>query len=214
MAGQRPRAVVVGVAGGSGAGKSSVVRRLVQGLGAGEVAVVRHDAYYRDLSHLTPAERERVNYDHPDAIETDLLVRHVGALLEGSGVDVPDYDFTEHVRRPAPVRVEWRPVVIVDGLFVLSDQRLRPLLDLRVFVDTPETVRLERRLRRDVLERGRSPASVEAQYRATVRPMHLEFVEPSKVHADVIIADGGDNRAGIDLAVARIRALVASVWGD
>jgi uridine kinase len=206
--------VLVGVAGGSGAGKSAVVRRLVAGLGTGEVAVVRHDAYYRDLSHLAPAEREGVNYDHPDAVETSLLVDHLDRLLEGDPIEAPVYDFVAHVRRDDPVLVEWRPVVLVDGLFVLSDERLRQRLDLKVFVDTPDAVRLERRLRRDVVERGRSADSVLSQYHTTVRPMHLEFIEPSKAHADIILAEGGDNLAGIELVVARVRALAAARWED
>lgn len=212
MPGPDRRAVLVGVAGGSGAGKSSVVRRLVAELGPGEVAVVHQDSYYRDLSHLAPAERATRNYDHPDAIESDLLIRHVEALVQGDSVESPVYDFSEHVRRPESVRLEWRPVVILDGVFVLAEPRLRDLLDLKVFVDTPDSVRLDRRLRRDVVERGRSADAVVAQYRETVRPMHREFVEPSKAHADIIVADGGENQAGVGLVAARVRALAGGAW--
>jgi uridine kinase len=214
MTGEGQRPVVVGVAGGSGAGKSTVVRRVGELLGAADVAVLHHDAYYRDLSHLPPAERDSVNYDHPDALETSLLARHIQALLEGRDVDVPVYDFTEHVRRAETLRVEWRPVVITEGMFILADARLRELLDLKVYVDTPDPVRLDRRLRRDMVERGRSADSVMTQYRATVRPMHREFIEPSKAHADIVIVNGGDDGAGIDQLATRVRALVARVRGD
>jgi uridine kinase len=189
-----------------------VVDRLLKALGD-EVATVLHsDAYYRDLSHLTPQERESVNYDHPDAIEASLLLDHLGELAAGRAVHMPAYDFAQHVRHADPLPLEWRPVVIVDGMFVLVDPRLREVLDLKVFVDTPGPVRLERRLRRDVVERGRSTDSVLAQYGDTVLPMHEQFIEPSKIFADIIVADGGDNLAAIELILERLRTLVAHAW--
>jgi uridine kinase len=205
------RPILVGVAGGSGSGKTTVVHRMVEAIGAEDVVVLHHDAYYRDQSHLAPEERARINYDHPDALETDFLVRHLQALLAGQPVQVPVYDFARHVRLPGPRPVEPRPVVILDGILILWDARLRSLMDIRVFVDADADVRLERRLRRDMVERGRSVESVLTQYMATVRPMHLEFVEPSKRYADVIIPRGGHNQVGVDLVVATVRGMMARV---
>jgi uridine kinase len=203
------RPVLVGVAGGSGAGKSTAVRHIADELRDTPVAVVHHDSYYRDLSHLTPAEREAVNYDHPHALETTLLVRHLEALAAGQDVDLPVYDFERHVRRAETVRLEASPVIILDGILILADDRLRRLLDLKVYVDTPDADRLDRRLQRDVATRGRSERSVLSQYDATVRPMHREFVEPSRRHADVVLANGGHDRAGVERVVARIRRILA-----
>lgn len=197
--------VLIGVAGGSGSGKTTVVRRIVDAVGANDVIVLHHDSYYRDGSHLPMEERRAVNYDHPDSLETELLVEHLEALLGGLPADVPVYDFEHHVRLPEPERTEPRPVIILDGILILWDQRLRSLMDLKLFVDADADVRLGRRLRRDMDERGRTPESVLAQYMATVRPMHLEFVEPSKRYADVIIPRGGHNEVGVDMVVAMIR---------
>jgi uridine kinase len=208
--GAQPRPVILGVAGGSGSGKTTVVERLTRALGEPDVAVIHHDSYYRDASHLPPEERESINYDHPDSLETELLITHLEALLDGHAVDVPVYDFADHVRLPETERVEPRPVVILDGILILWDRRLRELLDVKLFVDADADVRLGRRLRRDMEERGRSPGSVLAQYMATVRPMHLEFVEPTKRYADMIIPRGGHNQVGVDMVVATVR----SVLGD
>jgi uridine kinase len=202
------RPILLGVAGGSGSGKTTVVRRLVEAIGPGAVVVLHHDSYYRDTGHLPREERVRINYDHPDALETDLLVEHLGRLLEGHAVGMPVYDFAEHVRRAETVRVEPRPVIILDGILILWDARLRELMDVKLFVDADADVRLDRRLRRDMAERGRSAESVLTQYMATVRPMHLEFVEPSKRYADVIIPRGGHNRIGVDLVVATVRGML------
>jgi uridine kinase len=202
------RPILIGVAGGSGSGKTTVVRRIVESIGAGSVVVLHHDSYYRDTAQLPREERVLINYDHPDALETDLLVGHLEALLAGRAVDVPVYDFAEHVRRAETVRVEARPVLILDGILILWDARLRELMDVKLFVDADSDVRLDRRLRRDMAERGRSAESVLTQYMATVRPMHLEFVEPSKRYADVIIPRGGHNRIGVDLVVATVRGML------
>jgi uridine kinase len=201
--------IVVGVAGGSSSGKTTVVRQIVSKLAPQTVTVVRHDAYYRDLSHLPKAQRALVNFDHPDALETDLLAQHLEVLRRGESVSLPRYDFTTHTRRPETTRADPTPVVIVDGILVLADADLRRLMDIRIFVDTDADLRLIRRLRRDTRERGRTVESVIQQYVATVRPMHLEFVEPSKRHADVIIPEGGDNRVAIDMVVARLHMLLA-----
>jgi uridine kinase len=201
------RPLVLGVAGGSGSGKTTVVRRLNAALGgAGAVSVLHHDSYYRDASHLSPEERKGINYDHPDSLETELLIDHLRSLLEGRAVEVPVYDFANHVRTDRTARVEPRPVVILDGILILWDQQLRELMDVKLFVDADADVRLERRLRRDMEERGRSPDSVLTQYMKTVRPMHLEFVEPSKRYADVIIPRGGQNRVGVDMVLAMVRS--------
>jgi uridine kinase len=204
------RPVILGVAGGSGSGKTTVVRRLISALGGhADVSVLHHDSYYRDAAHLPPEERAEINYDHPDSLETELLIEHLEALLRGEPVDVPVYDFANHVRTDRTERIEARPVIILDGILILWDHRLRELMDVKLFVDADADVRLGRRLRRDMEERGRTPDSVLAQYMATVRPMHLEFVEPSKRYADVIIPRGGHNRVGVEMVVATVRSLIA-----
>ena len=204
------RAVLIGVAGGSGSGKTTVVRRIVDAIGSDDVVVLHHDAYYRDASHLPPDERAAINYDHPESLETELLIDHLERLLDGYAVNVPVYDFASHTRIEATRRIEPRPVVILDGILILWDRRLRELMDVKLFVDADADVRLGRRLRRDMEERGRSPDSVLNQYMATVRPMHLEFVEPSKRYADVIIPRGGHNKVGVDLVVATVRSALAA----
>lgn len=170
--------------------------------------MIHHDAYYRDLSHLAPAERDTTNFDHPDSLETELLVEHVGHLLDGHAVDMPVYDFRTHSRRKESHRLAPRPVLLIDGILVLADPRLRDLMDLKAFVDTDEETRLRRRIRRDVRDRGRTRESVLAQFNDDVRPMHDQFVEPSKAHADVIIRDGGYNREAVFALVDRVRRLL------
>ncbi len=202
--------VIIGVAGGSGSGKTTVVRRLIDALGNDDVAVLHHDSYYCDASHLPPRERAEINYDHPDSLETELLIDHLRSLLDGRAVDVPVYDFANHVRTDRTQRVEPRSVIILDGILILWDRRLRELMNVKLFVDADADVRLGRRLRRDMEERGRSADSVLTQYMDTVRPMHLEFVEPSKRYADVIIPRGGHNRVGVEMVVATIRSAAGS----
>jgi uridine kinase len=201
-------ALTIGVAGGSGSGKSTVVRALTDAVGAGNVAVLPHDAYYRDYSHLSLEARTQINWDHPDALETPLLVEQLSALVEGCPIMRPVYDFVNYTRLPGPERVEPRPVVIVDGILILSEAALRDLLDIKVYVDTDPDIRFIRRLQRDIVLRGRQLSSVVEQYLRTVRPMHLEFVEPSKRYADLIIPEGGYNRVAIDMLVARVRAVL------
>jgi len=201
--------VVLGVAGGSGSGKSTVVREVCRILGPGVASVIHHDAYYRDLSRLSSEQRAAVNFDHPDSLETDLLVAHVESLLSGRTVELPTYDFSTHTRAEATEIREPTPLLILDGILVLADARLRSVMDLKVFVDTEADLRLLRRIRRDVVKRGRTAHSVIAQYEATVRPMHLEFVEPSKRHADLIVPEGGYNRVAVDLVVTKLRTIMA-----
>lgn len=201
---------VLGIGGGTGSGKTTVAERLVEGLPGSAVVVIDHDAYYRDRSRLPVQERLLINYDHPDAIETEMLVAHLAALRAGHNVEIPQYDFREHVRRPHTRRVEPAAVVIVEGILVLADERLRGQMDLKLFVDTDADIRLMRRLQRDIEQRGRSFAQVRQQYDATVRPMHLAFVEPSKRFADLIIPEGGENRPALDAIVGRLVQVTAA----
>ena len=200
--------VVIGIAGGSGSGKTTVQRRIMERFGTRRIALLDHDAYYRPLAHLAPDQRSRYNFDHPDALETDLMVDHLDALLAGRPVEKPTYDFEAHSRRDETETVEPRAVVLVEGILVLAEPALRVRMDVKLFVDAAPDVRLMRRMERDIHERGRSVESVLAQYRRTVRPMHLEFVEPSKRHADVIIPRGGQNQVAIDMVLARVQSLV------
>lgn len=200
--------MVLGVAGGSGSGKSTVVREIRRLLGGERTLVLHHDAYYRDLRHLPAAQRATVNFDHPESLDTELMVTHVEALLAGRRVELPTYDFPTHTRRDAVDPRDPAPVLVLDGILVLADARLRALMDLKVFVDTAPDIRLIRRLRRDMRDRGRSPESVIDQYQRTVRPMHLEFVEPSKRHADLTVPEGGHNRVAVDLVATKVRNLL------
>lgn len=208
--GPGPRPVVIGVAGGSGSGKTTVVRRIVESLGDEAVNVLDHDRYYRDRSELRLEERAALNYDHPDSLDTTLMVEHVRLLREGHTVEVPTYDFTRYARRPANETLTPRRALIVEGILIFTDASLRGLMDVKVFVDTDADTRFIRRLRRDVAERGRTMESVIDQYLATVKPMHLEFVEPSKRYADIIVPQGGHNVVAIDLLLTLIRSLAAS----
>jgi uridine kinase len=204
-------ALVLGVAGGTGSGKTTVARALVERVGPDRIAVLTQDHYYRDLSHLSPDERAQHNFDHPAAVEESLLVEHLARLKAGLAVRVPRYDFTRHVRLTESQLVEARPVVLVEGILILALAPVRALMDIKLFVDTDADVRFIRRLQRDLEERGRSVAGVIEQWSATVRPMHLEFVEPSKRWADVIIPEGGFNTVALDLVIGRIETVVAAV---
>lgn len=195
--------LVIGVAGGTGSGKTTVARAIIDPLDL-DAVLVDADAYYKDLGHLTLEERKQVNFDHPDALDIDLLADHVERLGRGEAVEKPTYDYAAHTRAPRTLIVEPRDVVLVDGILLFAIPRLRPLFDIKVFVDVASDVRFIRRLRRDILERGRDLDNVIAQYLGTVRPMHLDFVEPSKRYADVILPEGGSNRIGIEMVRARI----------
>ena len=200
--------LVIGIAGGSGSGKTTVMRRVVDAFGPGQIALLDHDAYYRELSHLGPEERARYNFDHPDALETDLMVQHLDVLLSGASIDKPTYDFATHSRRAAVETVPSRPVIVVEGILVLAEPDLRDRMDIKLYVDAAPDVRLMRRIRRDIAERGRALEDVLSQYSHQVRPMHREFVEPSKRHADVIIPRGGQNEVAIGMVLARIASLL------
>ena len=195
---------MIGVAGGTGSGKTTVADEIVRRVGLDRIVTLHQDRYYRDLSHLDEKQRHLRNFDHPDAVENELLIDHLYALKSGRSVPLPVYDFTAHVRTP---EVEWaqsRPVILLEGILVLADPTLRELLDIKLFVDTDSDLRFIRRLDRDLAERGRSLRSVVDQYLGSVRPMHLEFVEPSKRYADVIIPEGGFNTVALDLIISRI----------
>ena len=201
--------VVIGVAGGSGSGKTTVVRRIVDSLGPEHGVVLEHDRYYRDRNDLRLEERAALNYDHPDALETSLLVQHVQALKAGQAVDVPLYDFTTHARRSDTQRCQPRRAIIVEGILIFADRALRDAMDIKVFVDADADTRFIRRLQRDVAERGRTMESVIEQYQGTVKPMHFEFVEPTKRYADLIIPVGGHNPVAVDLMLSLVRSLTA-----
>ncbi len=206
---QKTRPILIGVAGGTGSGKTTVASRILDRVGAENIVYIAHDAYYRDLSHLPERLRARVNFDHPDSLETELLVEHLKRLRAGQAVEIPIYDFTTHTRTDRTRQVEVAPVVIVEGILVFVEPELRELFDVKIYIDTDADVRFIRRLRRDIEERERSVESVCEQYLSTVRPMHLEFVEPSKRHADVIIPEGGFNEVAIEMVAARVRGLLA-----
>ncbi len=195
---------VVGVAGGTGSGKTTVSKSIVEALGSEAVSILQHDNYYRDRLDLSYDERCQLNFDHPESLETELLIAHLEALRAGREVEVPVYDFATHRRAEATKRVGPRPVIIVEGILVFVERRLREQLDLKLFVDTPADIRVFRRIRRDLESRGRDFNSIREQYYRTVRPMHLQFVEPSKSYADLIIPEGGRNQVALDLILAKL----------
>jgi uridine kinase len=202
------RPIVVGVAGGTGSGKTTIVTEILKDFGTQDVLLIQHDSYYRDRSHLSSDERANVNYDHPDALESSLLIEHLEHLLAGEMVEIPIYDFVTHTRKPEVHRVKPCKVIVVEGILILADSRLRDLFDIKVFVDTDADIRFIRRLERDIAERGRTRESVVTQYVQTVRPMHLEFVEPSKRYADVIVPEGGYNTVAVDMIITKIRSVI------
>ena len=200
--------VVIAIAGGSGSGKTTVANVIMERIGKEHIASLPHDAYYKDLSDLAPSQRASINFDHPDSLDTALLITHIKQLKEYRPVDLPVYDFKTHSRTAQTIRIEPQPVILVEGILIFTEAELRKLFDIKIFVDTDADIRFIRRLQRDITERGRSTESVVNQYLSTVRPMHLEFVEPSKRYADVIIPEGGLNTVAMDLVVARIEALL------
>ncbi len=200
--------LVIGIAGGSGSGKTTVANVILQRVGADRIAYLPHDAYYRDLSDLPYAQRVLVNFDHPNSLENELLVQHVIQLKNNEPIRLPVYDFTTHTRTDRTIFVEPQRVILVEGILIFGEPELRKLFDVKIFVDTDADLRFIRRLQRDITERGRTTETVIRQYLSTVRPMHLEFVEPSKRYADVIIPEGGLNTVAMDMVTARIEALL------
>jgi len=202
------RPVVVGVAGGSGSGKTTVASRILNRLGTDHAILIQHDSYYLDRSDLSIEDRANLNFDHPDALDTPLMVKHLQKLIAGRSVEVPVYDFARHQRTDDTVTVEPHSVILLDGILILADHAIRELLDVRVFVDTEPDLRLIRRIERDIATRQRSLDSVVRQYLETVRPMHLQFVEPSKQYADVLIPEGGFNDVAVDTLLRRIQSVL------
>ena len=200
--------ITIGVAGGSGAGKSTVAKVILERLDADRIAYVPHDSYYRDLSELPRDQRALINFDHPNSLESELFVEHVRQLQQGKAIDVPIYDFTTHSRTEETRRVHPQPIILVEGILIFTEARMRELFDVRIYIDADPDIRIIRRIQRDISDRGRSLDSVINQWLQTVRPMHLEFVEPSKRYADVIIPRGGFNEIAIDMVATRVMAMV------
>lgn len=201
--------VIIGIAGGTGSGKTTVARAVYDRVGRDRIEWISHDSYYRNFDGYSPEQRHRINFDHPDSLETELLIRHLDVLAKGSSVDVPMYDFATHSRKSETLRVEPRRVIIVEGILVLAEPELRKRIDIKLYVDTPPDIRFVRRLTRDVQSRGRTLESVVQQYLTTVRPMHEEFVEPSKRYADLIIPEGGENQVAINAIISRVEQLLS-----
>ena len=199
------KCVVLGIAGGTGSGKTTVARAIVEQIGSEQIAYLEHDSYYRDLVHMSMEDRRRVNFDHPDAFETSLLVDHVKTLMSGKSVEQPVYSYESSVRTGETITVEPKPLIVIEGILVLENHALQSLMDIKIFVDTDDDIRLLRRVRRDTEERGRSLEGILGQYEATVRPMHLAFVSPSRRHADVIIPNGGRNHVAISMVADGLR---------
>ncbi|MDB4947644.1 MAG: Uridine kinase [Gemmatimonadetes bacterium] len=202
---------LIGIAGGTGSGKTTVAKRIYESLHLDSAVFIDHDAYYKEAGHLPLEERRLINFDHPDSLDNDLLIEHLEALIAGRPIAKPEYDFVAHTRAPHSTPVEPRDVILVDGILLFVDARLRDMFDLKIFVDTDADVRFIRRLRRDIEVRGRALDSIIEQYLGTVRPMHFEFVEPSKRYADVILPRGGQNKPGIEVIAARIRERLAEM---
>ncbi len=200
--------IIIGVAGGTASGKTTVAHRILEAVTGDHLAYLEHDAYYRDLSHLPLSERQSFNFDHPDSLENELLIAHLQTLLRGEAIEMPVYDFSNYVRLNRTKRIEPKQVILVEGILIFADKALRELMDIKIYVDTADDLRFIRRLQRDVAERGRTVERVIAQYLNTVRPMHLEFVEPSKQFADVIIPRGGHNTTAIQMVVAQIQRML------
>lgn len=202
------RPFIIGIAGGTGSGKTTIAHSVLEILGGKRVVLIQQDAYYRDLNHLTFEERTQINFDHPDSFETDLLVEQLRSLRSGRSVDRPVYDYAAHTRNSQVVRIEPEPVILVEGILVLVEPDLRDQFDLKIYIDTDADLRLVRRLRRDIVERGRSVEAVLIQYETTVRPMHLQFVEPSKRYADIIVPEGY-NPGAVGTVTSMIRHYLA-----
>lgn len=200
--------VIIGIAGGTGSGKTTIAQQIFKSVGENKTAFLHHDSYYKDQSHKLLRDREKTNYDHPDSLETDLLIKHIRALLKCQPVNVPIYDFSIHNRTKKIEVIKPKPLIMVEGILIFTDKVLRDLFDIKIFVDTDADVRFIRRLKRDISERGRLVDSIIEQYLATVRPMHLEFVEPSKRYADVIIPEGGYNKVALNMITSRIMVML------
>lgn len=207
--GGEDRPAIIGIAGGSGSGKTTIAESVIRAVGVDTVSLIQHDAYYRDLPHLALEDRAKVNYDHPDSLETELLIHHIEELRAGREIRRPVYDFSSHLRTTNTVLVRPEPVVVIEGILVLSERDLRNVMDLRIYVDADSDLRLMRRMKRDIFERKRTLDSVIAQYEQTVRPMHLQFVEPSKRYADIIVPNVGYNVGAVGTITSMIRDVLS-----
>ena len=205
-----PQPIVIGVTGGSGSGKTSVSKQIIKNFSGLSVMLLQQDSYYKDQSSITFEERLNTNYDHPLAFDNDLFIEHLKKLINGDGIDIPQYNFAEHTRSTQTIHQEPRDVIIVEGILILDDKRLRNLMDIKIYVDTDDDIRLSRRILRDINDRGRSVDSVINQYIEVVKPMHHQFIEPTKRYADVIIPEGGYNQVAIDLITTKIASILNS----
>jgi len=200
--------IIIGICGGTGSGKSTVARAIFESLPETNISIIEQDAYYKDQTHLEMEDRVKTNYDHPLAFDTDLLIRHIQTLSKGSGINKPIYDFSQHTRSQETVRVESRDIIIIEGIMIFEDKRLRDIMDIKIFVDTDADIRIIRRITRDIRERGRTLESVIGQYLSTVKPAHEQFIEPTKKFADLIIPEGGYNKVAIDIMVAKVKSII------
>lgn len=205
----RQRTIIIGIAGASASGKSVLASNLLSQLGSSQVVVISEDAYYKDIRHLSFDERSKTNFDHPDSLDHELMLEHLQKLQQGHAVDIPRYDFSTHLRMQDTRHIAEHRIIVVEGILLLIDRRLRDLMDIHIFVDTALDICLLRRLRRDIIQRGRSLDSVMDQYERTVRPMYFQFVEPSKRYADIIVPRGGENKIALDMILAKMRELLA-----
>lgn len=200
--------ILIGITGGTGSGKSTIAKAIFESLPEKNIAIIEQDSYYKDQNHLPMEERIHTNYDHPLAFDTKLLLKHLNELLEYKSIEKPIYNFEKHTRKKETVRVEPKDIVVLEGIMILEDEKLRNLMDIKIFVDTDADVRIVRRITRDINERGRTLQSVIEQYLNTVRPAHLQFIEPSKRYADIIIPEGGYNKVAIDIMVSKVRSII------
>jgi uridine kinase len=205
------KSMVIGISGGTGSGKTTLSNTVIESIGSDKVIYMQQDSYYRNLADMPLDSRHQANFDHPDAFDSDLMLAHLKALCEGKGILKPVYDYASHTRLPDAVCVDPLPVIIVEGILVFVDARMRKWMDLKIFLDCDADIRLMRRLRRDLLERGRSAESVLQQYETTVRPMHLKYVETTKRHADMVLSGSGSNEAGVAMIVGRIRSFLSAI---
>jgi len=200
--------IIIGIAGGTGSGKTTLAERIIEELNEPNVLIIKQDAYYKSYKDLSFDERKKVNFDHPDAFDTSLLIKHLNNLKNNVPINLPQYDFTTHLRKKETITISPHKVIMLEGILVFENKELRNLLDIKIFVDTDADVRILRRIKRDIKDRGRNFESVYNQYMKTVRPMHLEFVEPSKKYADIIVPEGGMNRIAIDMIVSKIKQIL------
>lgn len=203
------RPILIGITGGTGSGKTTVTRAIYESLSEKNICIIEQDSYYKDQKHLSFEERTKTNYDHPLAFDTDLLLEHLNILLDCKPIEKPIYDFSNHIRRDKTIRVIPKDIIILEGIMILEDERLRDLMDIKIFVDTDADVRVIRRILRDITDRDRSLESVITQYLKTVKPAHQQFIEPSKKYADIIIPEGGHNKVAIDIVVAKVKAIIS-----